>query len=130
MADEGEVGEQPGFFDGVEGSGWVEAAKEGEVDDGGFGVIRIGAGGGIDAGEADDGGFAHAVIDENFIAFFHIPDGLNGLCVVDPVPYGCFVVFKVGEAVGVRIGFGEVELRTGHAELILNVWGQKVNRTD
>ena len=125
MADEGEVGEESRLFDGVEGGGRVESAEESEIDDGGFGVVGGGAGGGIDAGEADDGGLAHAVINENFIAFFHIPDGLNGLCVGDPVPYGCFVLFKVGEAVGVRVGFGEVEVDKRHSELILNVWEGK-----
>ena len=119
LADEGEVGEEVGGFDGVEGGGGIEPAEDGEVDDGGFGIFRIGAGGGVDAGEPDDGGISHAVVDEDFVTFLHGADGLDGLGVGDPVPDGFDFFFKIGNAVGFRVGLGEVVTRGRHKNFVL-----------
>jgi hypothetical protein len=78
-----------------------------------------GSGGGIDAGEGDNGGFAHGVIDENAVAFGHGADGLDGLGVGDAVPGGFQFFFEIGNAVGFRIGLGEVVAGGRHGTVVI-----------
>ena len=119
LADEREVGEQVRCLDGVEGGRRLESAEEGEVDDRGFWVFGVGAGGRVDTGEPDDGGISHAVVDEDFVTFLHGADGLDGLGVGDPVPDGFDFFFKIGNALVFRVGLGEVVTRGRHKNFVL-----------